>query len=257
MGIDNVFYDNLIIRFLTGICIAFAMLFPAAGAGAGERHVLFEAVYDAKIKIAGGKVRLATTQNEAGEYTFEYTIEPGKLIRIFTDGELRETTKFEVHDGRPRALEYTLINTIGSKPRNGHVTFDWNDNTVQGNYKDKIIDMPIPENAVDRAMLQLILMADLRNDDLQEQYAIYDKDEFISISVERIGEESITVPVGTFSTVVLRHANSDGSRETILWCAEALGYLPVRIQSMDDGSKVLVAKLSSINGLPENRPDES
>jgi len=237
---------------LTSIYIAVASLLLAGDALAGERHALFEAVYDARIKIAGGEVRLATTQNEAGEYTFEYTIDPGKLIRLFTKGELRETTKFEVIDGRPRALEYTLINTIGSKPRNGHVTFDWDDNTVKGNYKDKTIDMPIPENAVDRAMLQLVLMADLQNDDLKQQYAIYDKDEFIPISVERVGEESITVPVGTFATVVLRHANEDGSRETILWCAEELGYLPVRIQANDDGSSVLIANLSSVNGLPSN-----
>jgi len=235
---------------LTGACAVVLSLLFATGASASEPHALFEAVYDAKIKIAGGKVRLATTQSEDGGYTFEYTVIPGKLIRIFTKGELKETTKFEVVDGRPRALDYTLLNTIGSKPRNGHVIFNWTDKSVKGNYKERPIDIPMPENAVDRAMLQLVLMADLKNDDLKEQYAVYDKDEFIPITVERVGEETIKAPIGTFSTVVLRHSSEDGSSETILWCAEELGYLPVRIQANDDGSKVLVAHLSVINGSP-------
>jgi len=229
--------------------ILLSLLF-AMTASAEESHPLFEAVYDAKIKIAGGKVRLATTKNEDGGYIFEYAVEPGKLIRLFTSGELKETTKFEVIDGRPRALDYTLINTIGSKPRNGHVTFDWTENTVKGNYKEHAIDIPMPENAVDRAMLQLVLMADLKNDNLKEQYAIYNKDEFISVTVERLREETVKVPIGTFSTIVLRHMDAEGSSETLLWCAEELGYLPVRIQSNDDGKKVLVANLSAINGSP-------
>lgn len=238
------------LRLPTFPLLVFLAWLATAPAAAMESHPVFDAVYDAKIKIAGGQVRLAATQNEDGGYTFEYTVIPGKLIRLFTKGELREISVFEVVDGRPRTLDYTLINTIGSKPRNGHIAFDWTANAVKGNYKDKIIDMPIPENAVDRAMLQLVLMADLKQNNLQEKYAVYDKDEFISVTVERIGEESVKVPIGTFSTIVLRHVSEDGDSETILWCAEELGFLPVRIQSNDEGKKVLVANLSVVNGSP-------
>jgi len=237
---------------LSGVCCTIVALLFTTLASAAQSHALFEAVYDAKIKIAGGKVKLATTQNEDGEYTFEYTVIPGKLISLFTSGELKETTKFEVIDGRPRALDYTLLNTVGSKPRNGHVTFDWVENAVKGNYKDQVIDIPMPENAVDRAMLQLVLMADLKNGNLKKHYSVYDKNEFISIAVERIGEESVKVPIGTFSTVVLRYSTEDNSSDTTLWCAEELGYLPVRIQANDDGKKVLSANLSVINGSPAN-----
>ena len=234
----------------TGVCLFFLSPCFISAAPVAESHALFEAVYDAKIKIAGGKVRLATTRDEDGGYTFEYSVEPGKLIRLFTSGELREITKFEVVDGRPRTLDYTLINTIGSRPRNAHVVFDWDENTVRGNYKDRTIDIPMPENAVDRALLQIVLMTDLKNNDLRPQYAVYNKDEFIRVNVERIGEETVRTPLGTFPTVKLRHVNEDGSSETLLWCAEEFGYLPVRIQANDDGSKVLVANLSAINGSP-------
>lgn len=216
-----------------------------------ESHGTFEAIYDGKLKkIAGGKVRLAAMQNEDGGYTFEYSIMPGRLIRLFTRGTLRETTKFDVIDGRPRALDYTLYNTLGSKPRNGHVAFDWERGIVTGNYKEKAIDIPIPENAADRSMLQLILMADLRNDNLQQRYWAYDKDEFIPIRVERLGEETIETPVGKFSTVVLRYAEEEDTGDTVLWCAGELGYLPVRIRANDEGKEVLVAKLTALTGSP-------
>jgi hypothetical protein len=221
-----------------------------ASATATESHGIFTATYKARIKIAGGKVRLITKRNEDGTYTFSYETLPGKLIRLFTDGELTETTVFEVVDGRPRTLEYTLINTIGSRPRNGHVIFDWEADMVIGNYKEKMVDQPLPDNAVDRAMLQILLMADMRNDNLQSRYAAWDKDEFEPVIVERLGRETVTNSLGTFETVILRYSNADGSSSTRLWCAEELGYLPVRIEASDEGSKVLDARLSEIEGNP-------
>ena len=223
---------------------------PPAAADASRSHGVFTATYKAKIKIAGGKVRLATQQNEDGTYTFSYETLPGKLIRMFTSGELTETTVFEVVDGRPRVLEYTLLNTIGSKPRNGQVVFDWDTGTVRGNYKEKAIDEPLPDNAVDRAMLQILLMADMRNGNLQSQYAAWNKDEFETINVEQLGRETIESDLGTFDTVVLRYSNADGSSSTRLWCAEEFGYLPVRIEASDEGSKVMDARLSVIEGNP-------
>jgi hypothetical protein len=219
-------------------------------ATATETHGVFVATYDAKIKIAGGKVRLSAQQNDDGNYTFSYETLPGKLIRMFTSGELTETTVFEVIDGRPRTLEYTLTNTIGSKPRNGRVTFDWDIGKVTGNYKDKAINAPLPENAVDRAMLQILLMADLRNDNLQSQYATWHKNKFEPVIVEQLGRETVKTELGTFDTLVLRYSNEDGSSDTRLWCAEELGYLPVRIEARDEGSKVMDARLISIEGDP-------
>ncbi len=236
--------------FLAATTLAIGQFGWAMPAQSKENYAIFEAVYDAKIKIAGGQVRMATSLTDGGDYTYQYTVIPGKLIRLFTKGELKEITKFEVVDGRPRTVDYTLINTIGSKPRNGHVIFDWDNDTVKGNYKEHTIDIPMPKNAVDRGMFQLVLMADLRNDNLQEQYAVYDKDEFIPISVEIVGEEEIKVPFGTFSTVILRHANGDASDETLMWCAKELGYLPIRFQVNSDGSKVLRANLKTIIGTP-------
>jgi len=235
-------------KLLAAMALLAASICLSSTALASEEHAIFEAVYDAKIKIVSGQVRLATHENDGGDYTFEYSVVPGALIKMLTSGELSETTQFDVVDGRPRTLDYTLINTVGSKPRNAHVTFNWDSDSVTGNYKDRKIDIAIPENAVDRAMLQLLLMADLRNDNLQDEYAIYDKDEFVPVFVERIGEETIKTDLGTYTTVKLRHKSEDGSSESVLWCAEELGYLPVIIQGFDEGSKVLEAKLSKLTG---------
>jgi hypothetical protein len=214
----------------------------------------FEAVYKAKVKIFGGEARMSTKQESPGAYVFEYSIKPGSFVRLFVKGTMNETSQFTLVDGRPRTNHYVLINTIGKNPRNGEVQFDWERNVVSGNYKDKVIDMPLPENAVDRAMLHIVLMADLRHGDLRESYAVYDKDEFMSISVEKLGEETVKIPLGTYETVILQHTSPDGSAVGKLWCARELGYLPVLMEARDDGSKVFHAKLVELTGLPAAFP---
>lgn len=233
------------------LCLLIPLLWLSpVPAGTPGAHGVFTATYKAKIKIAGGKVRLTTSQNSDGTYTFNYETIPGKLIRMFTNGDLTETTVFEVIDGRPRTLQYTLINEMGSRPRNGEVRFDWTANRVIGNYKEKSIDTPLPENAVDRAMLQILLMADMRNGELRDRYLAWNKDEFEPMGVERIRRETIELDIGTFETEVLRYWEVNGEAETLIWCADELGYLPVRIEARDEGNKVLEARLSEIQGNP-------
>jgi len=233
------FFTN--VKFIAGLMLCLVAL----TAQSDDAVMEFSAVYDAKVKILGGKIEMSTRANDDNEYTFSYEVIPGKFASLFTDGVLKETTKFDLQEGRPRTLHYELVNTIGSNPRNAIVDFDWDNKQVTGSYRKRPVNIEMPPNAVDRAALQALLMADLRNDSLRTEYAIYNKDEFETVLVERKGTETIKVPAGTFSTIILHHKSSDGDSETFLWCAEELGFLPVRIQSKDEGKTVLNARLKT------------
>lgn len=211
----------------------------------------FEAIYEGRVKIFSGKVNLSVARAPPEGYVFEYSLQPGRLLRLFTKGYMQETSTFSLVDGRPRPNDYTLINTVGKRPRNGSATFDWNQGRLRGQYKNKVIDIPIPATAVDRSLLLLVLMSDLRRDDVREQYAVYDKDEFISVSVTRLGEETITVAAGTYQSEVLRYTSPDGDSTTTLWCATALEYLPVRIETRNGRRKIFQADLAQVSGLPD------
>lgn len=211
----------------------------------------FEAKYEGRVKVFSGKVSLSVAQVSAERYVFEYSLQPGRFLRLFTKGYMKETSVFTLVNGRPRPDRYTLINTIGRRPRNGFVTFDWNQGRLRGHYKDKAIDMPIPATAVDRSLLLPLLMSDLQRDEVREIYAVYDKDEFIDVSVTRLGEETITVAAGTYESDILRYASPDDDSTTTLWCATALAYLPVRIETRKGGGKIFQANLTHVSGLPE------
>jgi hypothetical protein len=44
-----------------------------------------------------------------------------------------------------------------------------------------------------------------------------------------VGADTIEVPAGTFRTVKVARVRDNSRRETYIWCAPALHYLPVRI----------------------------
>jgi hypothetical protein len=44
-----------------------------------------------------------------------------------------------------------------------------------------------------------------------------------------VGKETLELPAGTFETVKILRLRENKKRETLVWCAPALNYLPVRI----------------------------
>jgi hypothetical protein len=206
----------------------------------------FEAVYEAKLYVVTGVVRLGVRRQPDEGYSYAYSMEAHSFWDYFFPGVLNEVTLFDYYQDRPRPKEYELRNTMGSKPRNGDYRFDWKDNLVVGHYKGDDIRLPIKPGTVDRALLQLVLMRDVKNNALRSEYPIFDRDEIISIKPKVIGNENVKLLYGTYETIVVQYAGKDDSETTTLWFAPSLDHLLVKVEQQRDGRDFFYAELRQL-----------
>ena len=67
--------------------------------------------------------------------------------------------------------------------------------------------------------------------------------------MEEIGNERISTELGLLNTLKVRRLRAGSRRETILWCAEELGYLPVRITHREPDGTTLELRIRTATGL--------
>jgi len=207
---------------------------------------LFSAIYEANVDFITGTVRMSVQRAASGDLYFEYSVQAQKFWDYFIRGDLEETTTFEMHKGRPRPKKYQLFNTISSNPRSGSYNFDWEAKEVIGIYKDRSVRLPLTPDTIDRAMLPLALMRDLRNDDLRDEYHVLDRDEIMSLALKREGEEMISLPYGSVKTIVVKHVSKDGADESRLWFAPGLDFLLVKMEQFENKEPVFSAELRQL-----------
>ena len=63
------------------------------------------------------------------------------------------------------------------------------------------------------------------------------------------GEEIINTPLGKLKTIKLTRHKPNSRRETTLWCALDLHYLPVKVENIEKDDKITVAIIQSLQGL--------
>ncbi len=152
-------------------------------------------------------------------------------------GSIVENSNFTVADGRVRPDTYTGLDTLSKNGQDVSLVFNWAGGEVDGVADELQFDRPLVSGTVDRASLQYALMADLSSDRLRSEYVLQDVGETKVLSVTSAGSKLVKVPFGEFSVVGITHSAANSSRETTLWCAPALGFLPVIIEQYRDGKQ--------------------
>ena len=108
--------------------------------------------------------------------------------------------------------------------------------------------MDIPEDALDKLLVQLAAMIDLRRGLQHMDYHIADGGKLKVFRYERQGTERLETPAGVFDTVRVVRARDDKEHETVLWTAPSLHYLPVRIQRRDEDDSLYQLELTEYRG---------
>src|SRR3569623_1489452 len=96
--------------------------------------------------------------------------------------------------------------------------------------------MEIPPDVHDMLGYLLAIMLDLQRGRKELQYSIADGGKLKTYAFQILGEEQVESPFGRLKTVKLRR--TEDKRDTTVWCAPALHYLPVRLEQREtDGSQ--------------------
>jgi hypothetical protein len=229
---------------LTTLCIALLNIGSSHAAPFPEQ---FSATYDVKkAGITIGETRRVLSR-ENGQYLFESITRPVGIATFFTDGQVVERSHWQFFQGQPRPLQYTFFNSGGKKKRNIQLDFDWKKNQVINTINNKPWTMPLEHGTSDKLLYQLRIMQDLATATGSLRYPVADGGKLKYYNIKILGKERIRTPLGNFETVRLQHTKGD--RQTTMWCAQELDYLPVRIEQRKNNNSPMAAVLTSVTGF--------
>lgn len=236
---------------LLAIILALTSLAPGWSAPAAAETTPipdFQAIYTLRRNgIVIGEMQLDLAQMPDGNYRYSSTSRATGLIAWFYGGRIEEYSIWRMVDGRPRPVEYHYYHNKRKHHRNVDISFDWNKLYATNKVNNDPWRMSIPPTAQDKLVYQLTLMLDLSAGRKVLEYKIADGGILKNYQFSLLGEETIKTPLGPLTTQKL--ARDEDKRNTTLWCAEKLQFLPIRIRQTDTDGTQLSLDIDRVSGL--------
>ena len=223
--------------------LIFALLFYSLGWSIPSE---FQAIYNAQLKQVDGQVMMTLKKEQDNLYSYEIITRPSGFWRVIIDGSIREKSTFVFNDGLVQSKTYELTDTIRSKPRQSLAIFDWDNLLLSGNYKDRKFELPLNIDVIDRATLQIAIIANSQGPNLSSDYYILDRDKVLKVQVNKKDTVNVRVPFGEFEAIEIEHTGEQSESTNSLWLAPELGYIPIKIAQKEDGKIVCSARLSQL-----------
>ncbi|MEZ5541644.1 MAG: DUF3108 domain-containing protein [Pseudomonadota bacterium] len=225
------------------------LLALAAGAvQAGQALPAFKASYElsrGSMKIGNATIEFSTGAN--GSYTYKSRSWPVRWVAWFLKDKRYETSRGKLTASGIRPDKYRYQRTGGSSEREAELTFDWRTMRVHNDVEDSKWEMDIPAGTLDKLVAQLGMMYALADGRTDVTFNIADGGKLKDYRFKVVGEETVETPAGTFDTVKVARLRDDNKRETFVWCAPELHYLPVRIWQRDKDDAEYQSDLESFS----------
>lgn len=203
-------------------------------------------LYARGLPIGEGARRLY--QQQDGKLVFESKTLTTGVLALFRDDKIEERSIFTLDQGNIRPLEYTYDHTGSKKQKHVHLTFDWQNHKVK-NTGSQTWELPLQKGTLDDQLYQIVLMQDLQQGKRQLSYTVADDDKKIKVYTPTyIGKELVKTGIGELETLKYQRLSADKKRQTTLWCAPALHYLPVQVEHLEKG-EVVTMILQTVTGL--------
>jgi len=199
--------------------------------------------FTATFQIMRDSLRLGTnevtlTVEENGDYRYESHTWPSSWISWLLKEDLRELSRGIMDPAGIRPLFYLYQRSGRRTTRTAELTFDWETSTVVNNVDNSRWKMTIPAGTLDKLSTQLGIMRELQNGATEKTFAVADGGKLKQYAFQAIGTEIVELAAGSFETVKLKRVGDSTQKQTYIWCAPQLHYLPVRIlQRNEDQSE--------------------
>lgn len=202
----------------------------------------YQAVYNAKISIARGEAVMSLGRSEDNQFVLSSTSRARGAARLFRSKPIRECSVFETTEsGRWQAKRYRYSD--GKK--DGAIDFNWATASAVASHDGGEATIALEQGVTDRLLEQLIMSRKIVDQQQLLPAQVIDRAARNTIIYERLGNERITVPAGSFDTISYRRAREGSKRSSIIWFAPTLDGLPVRIEQYRLDDRQAVAELKA------------
>jgi len=197
-----------------------------------------------------GRSEWRLVPGENAQFLWESRSETAGAGALIRDVYVTERSESEVYDQAFRPLVYRYDRYGKNATRSIRVRFDWDNGVVLNTAKGHTWRMSVPAGTLDKLNYLLALMRDLADGKRSMQYTIADGGRLKVYDMREVGSETLETALGTLETVKIRRLRHKDDREATLWCAPALGFLPVKLEHRDREGRLVSMYIQSIEGMP-------
>ncbi|WP_438970047.1 DUF3108 domain-containing protein [Methylophaga sp.] len=221
----------------------------------------FSANYLVKLNgIQAGELKRSLETQPSGIRRFHSVSQAKGVFSFFKPDVIEETSLWQSHNGKVKPQSYIYQRSGGKKDKILEMDFDWQKNIVSIDDRQHPWELELEPGTLDKLVYQIRLMQDLERGIEQVDYRIADGGKLKTYHIEVLGKEIITTPLGQIEAVKLtRHREKPSDRQTTLWCAPALNYLPVKLEHIEDETRftALLRRLKGIDSKAAFTPLQS
>jgi hypothetical protein len=198
-----------------------------------------------------GEVSARLEETGDGRYVYRRETTATGLLELIRDDRIEETGVAVLDGGRYRPLSYRYRHTGPKKVREESVQFHWEKGVAVATRKDETRTLDIPDRAVGRMTLELALIQDARGPG-PWTYPIVEHNKLKTYAFATAGHERVATGAGPLDTVKVTRTDVEPTRQSSFWLAPALGYLPVKVEHIDEEENDhVVMRLERIIPAPE------
>lgn len=210
----------------------------------------FTAKYSvSKSGISLGEMISTFKTDQHNNYTYSSITEPKGIASWFSRDTVSEVSRGTYSDGKISSLQYSYSRNGGKKEQDTKIDFDYQSNIATDITNSETKKLAIGEKTTDRQIVQILLMIDILNNENDLNYEVINKQELKPYNFKMAEAEKIKTVLGEFDTIKVIRKREGSSRETTLWLAEGLLYLPVRIKQTKDGSTKFEMDIIKLDGI--------
>ncbi|MFM2482187.1 DUF3108 domain-containing protein [Celerinatantimonas sp. YJH-8] len=215
-------------------CCAFISNVTLAAQSSWQPIQPFEAHYDAYFKgisVGSGLRILKRTAANTYQASSQAKVLGGAGMSYDETSQFRYDGEHIISEGFKRTKKVLLGSQkiVGHPDRNGGLF-------VSGDDKRQHVESGAWGNTLDSSAFMVQFQTDVKNGKTTFHYHYVEGDEIKDYQFKIDGQETITVPAGTYQTIRLKRINK-GSRETFMWLAPKLDYQLVKMQVLRDGKR--------------------
>ena len=218
----------------------------------------YQAVYQIEMNsIQAGELTQQLKTLTDGLHRFRSVTKAKGVVALFRRDTVKESSLWTLQQQQIVPHQYLYQRSGGKKDKYLRMDFDWSKNMVHIDDKVHPWDLELPSATLEKHVYQLQLRLDLMQNPQQRtfNYAIADGGRIKHYQIERLEEEIISTPLGKIATVKFkrqRDRDSDKDRETTLWCAPELDYLPIKLEHIEKDGTKFIATLTALKGLSDS-----
>lgn len=224
----------------------------ASAAGSEDPYPEFIAYYDASANGLGiGSVEVRLTRTGADEYLYEQKMDASGLAALFGPGSSSESSRWRYLDNRIQVIEYRSQQDGGDDEANARLSYDWDALRVKNTGAGKHWDIEMPEDTIDRLVMQLAMLFELRDGKTTFSYRFPRKGRIKQYDFKLVGEDTTELDMGSYRT--LKVARTDDKKDkSWVWIAPQLDYFPVRFVKQKKTGVKIDLRLRKVEFLPGN-----